>query len=173
MNNPLTETPRIKLMAYHPQDFERIYALYCDEDIIHFTTVNRQKMPDEDIKQEIQNIANAYTKHQGRYGKWLIVNKATNAIMGYAGLMPVAEIPGTEVTYALLKAYRGQGYATEAANALKDYAFNTLGLDTLYALIVDENAPSRTVVERMGMTTQKKLEAWGYTFDLYQISPKD
>ena len=44
-----------------------------------------------------------------------------------------------------------QGYATEAAYACQDYAFNVLGSDRVISLIRPENIPSRRVAEKNGL----------------------
>ena len=52
--------------------------------------------------------------------------------------------------WVLRKAYRGKGYALEAAAASLDYAFDGLGWDSVTHLIVDENVMSQKLAERLG-----------------------
>ena len=49
------------------------------------------------------------------------------------------------------KRYFGQGFATEAAQGLLDYARNTLGVHHFVAHCDTENAASRRVMEKLGM----------------------
>ncbi len=57
-----------------------------------------------------------------------------------------------EVGYALHSNFRGNGYVTEAARALVDYAFDNLNVTLVHAEIEPENRPSRAVIERLGFT---------------------
>ena len=62
-----------------------------------------------------------------------------------------------EIGYALAAGYRGQGYATEAARGLVDYAFTTLGLHRLSANTNSENVASQRLLERLGMSLEGRL----------------
>ena len=55
-----------------------------------------------------------------------------------------------ELGWLLYDGYEGQGYATEAAAALRDWAFGTLGLETLVSYCDPDNAASIAVAERLG-----------------------
>lgn len=46
----------------------------------------------------------------------------------------------------------GHGYATEAARAAAAFGFEQLGLDEIVSFTVPDNARSRAVMERLGMT---------------------
>ena len=52
----------------------------------------------------------------------------------------------------------GNGYATEAAIACRDWALGELGLTRLISLIALENTPSIRVAERIGETFERELE---------------
>jgi RimJ/RimL family protein N-acetyltransferase len=60
-----------------------------------------------------------------------------------------------EVGYIFAPAHGGQGYATEAVRALLDVAFGELGARRVVARVDDRNAPSRRLLERLGV----RLEA--------------
>lgn len=59
-----------------------------------------------------------------------------------------------ELGWLLLGEYHGKGYATEAALALKEFAFDTLGLRKIYAHCDARNDASRRVMEKTGMTLE-------------------
>lgn len=85
------------------------------------------------------------------HGLWLIHQPSTTQPLGTAGLRPLDDL-GLEVTYSLAPSAWGNGYATEAAAAVIDYAFGPLGLPQVLAEIDEGNAASIAVVERLGMT---------------------
>ena len=61
----------------------------------------------------------------------------------------------------------GQGLATEAALACRDYAFDRLGRSALSALIQPENTVSRRVAEKIGMTLLRQIRHRGRMICLY------
>ncbi|GAA1318969.1 GNAT family N-acetyltransferase [Leucobacter albus] len=62
-----------------------------------------------------------------------------------------------EVGYLFNRAHWHLGYAAEAAAACRDYAFNTLGVDRVYAQIRDTNLASMNVAIRLGMTVRGRF----------------
>jgi RimJ/RimL family protein N-acetyltransferase len=62
------------------------------------------------------------------------------------------------VGFILHRDYWGRGYATEAARALLRFAFVDLGLCCVDAGCLEENAASRRVLEKAGMTLQGTQE---------------
>jgi RimJ/RimL family protein N-acetyltransferase len=96
------------------------------------------------------NLEN-YARHG--HGLW-IVETAAGEFVGDCGLtwQHVNGEPALEVGYHLLPAHQGLGYATEAAAACRDFARDELGASALVAIIHPENAPSRRVAERIGLT---------------------
>ena len=58
---------------------------------------------------------------------------------------------GIEVGWRLARAAWGHGYATEAARASVAYGFDQAGLDEIVSVTAVVNAPSRAVMERLGM----------------------
>ena len=55
-----------------------------------------------------------------------------------------------ELGWALIRAHWGHGYATEAAAAIRDWAYDSRSIDTLVSLIPDNNLRSQRVAERLG-----------------------
>jgi RimJ/RimL family protein N-acetyltransferase len=70
-----------------------------------------------------------------------------------AGLLTLIRKEGRlgAIGWALGVEFRGQGYAAEAARALLDYAFSSLGLDRIEAETACHNQPSWKLMERLGM----------------------
>lgn len=73
--------------------------------------------------------------------------RRTGEAIGYVGL--VSGDQGPELAFELLSAHHGQGLATEAANAMVDYA-QAIGMDELWASVWDWNVASRRVLEKLG-----------------------
>ncbi|HRJ45529.1 MAG: GNAT family N-acetyltransferase [Caldilineaceae bacterium] len=98
-------------------------------------------------------------------------NKASGQFIGRCGLLPwqIDGVDEVEVAYTIAKAFWGQGLATEAALAIRDYAFASLGLTRLVCLIDDGNLASARVAEKMGMAFEKACEDEIGPFLLYGV----
>ena len=62
-----------------------------------------------------------------------------------------------EVGWTLAPAWRGRGYATEAASAWMGYGFETLGLDEIISVHDPDNVASERVMDRLGMVQREML----------------
>jgi RimJ/RimL family protein N-acetyltransferase len=60
--------------------------------------------------------------------------------------------PAHEVGWRLAREHWGHGYATEAGAAALAFGFEEIGLDEIVAFAVADNARSRRVMERLGMS---------------------
>ena len=112
----------------------------------------------------------SYRDHD--FGHWVAILEDSGEFAGQCGLT-VQEVEGkneVEIGYLFLRKYWGQGLATEAARAARDYGFNTLGYERLVSLIVPgKNLASRRVAEKVGLTLEKEVEKWGKRICVYAI----
>ncbi len=72
--------------------------------------------------------------------------------------------------YRFDKLYWGQGLATEAAIAMRDYAFEQLKLTELISVIHKDNIASKEVAKRIGMTLYLQIYFEGYPVDIFKIN---
>jgi len=90
------------------------------------------------------------------FGVWATELKSTGEFIGFVGLWrPSFEAhftPCVEIGWRLAAAHWGKGLATEAAQAAIDYAFSEQGLNQIVSFTAIENARSRRVMEKIGMT---------------------
>jgi RimJ/RimL family protein N-acetyltransferase len=85
--------------------------------------------------------------------------KAGGDVVGYCGLVDSDRGPAgePELAFELLRRARGQGYATEAAWAVLDWARSS-GFERLWATVWDWNTASRRVLDRLGFTETGRTE---------------
>lgn len=96
------------------------------------------------------------------HGYWAVEEKETGKFVGSVGLWRSEGWPELELGYWLMPEMQGRGYATEAAAASRDYAFEVLGAQTLVSYIHPENEPSKRVAERLGAKYEKIIELGGH-----------
>jgi RimJ/RimL family protein N-acetyltransferase len=96
-------------------------------------------------------------------------------VVGRAGFLlwdpETWEVPGdeTEIGWLLAREHWGKGYATEAALALRDWAFDERSLTRLISLINHENLASIGVAERIGERYERDIEIHGKPGRLYSV----
>jgi RimJ/RimL family protein N-acetyltransferase len=89
------------------------------------------------------------------WGLWAVEIPGSAPFIGFVGLNPVSFeshfTPAIEVGWRLHRDHWGNGYATEAARASLQFAFDELGCDEVVSFTAAINTPSRRVMERLGM----------------------
>jgi ribosomal-protein-alanine N-acetyltransferase len=86
------------------------------------------------------------------WGIWLMIHAAERTVIGDTGFKGKPGGEGTvEIGYSVLPAYRGQGFATEAARALVDWALAQRDVRRIIAECSPENVASIRVLEKLGM----------------------
>jgi RimJ/RimL family protein N-acetyltransferase len=104
-----------------------------------------------------------------------MVIKSSGDMIGDCGLT-VQSVDGmdeTEVGYHVRRDYWGQGLATEAARACRDWGFSHLNIDRLVSIIRPENLPSRCVAEKNGMTVWKHITRADLPHLVYAVRKSD
>ena len=94
-------------------------------------------------------------------GQWAVTERSTGAFVGRAGLHrpEVADWPGLEVGWALRPSYWGKGYATEAGRRSIAYAFEAMGADEVFSVILPSNERSQAVARRLGLIPGRRAGA--------------
>jgi RimJ/RimL family protein N-acetyltransferase len=106
------------------------------------------------------------------FGLWAITIRATNEFAGDCGLTPqrVDGAEEIEVGYHIRAGLQGNGYATEAAAACRDFARDPLGLHRLIAIIDPANIPSQRVAAKIGLEKEKTTTVFGGQRVIYAAS---
>ncbi len=91
----------------------------------------------------------------------IIIHKADQIAIGGIGFHgPPDEAGRVEIGYNIISVYEGQGYATEMAHRVIDWAFQTPGIQVITAECLDDNLGSIRVLEKVGM---RRLPSEGHT----------
>ncbi len=107
------------------------------------------------------------------YSFWAVIDRATGAMAGEAGLLPLGEAgPEIELGYAFGSAFWGRGLATEVGGALLAEAFGPLGLERVVAVTLPENLASQRVLAKLGFAPAGRRHVWGEE-QLFYIRERD
>lgn len=150
----ILETERLLLRYQTHTDIEFLVALWSDPKVVEYVGGVREE---GFLKNEFtQTAMNPFAE---KYDLWVVCDKHTGKPIGHCGYID-KEIDGEteyELNYMIDASAWGNGYATEIALALKDYAFDTLGLHRIVAIILPENTASLRVAQKIGMRVDKEI----------------
>ncbi len=143
-------TARLLLRRWREADRARFGDINSDREVMrHFPGVLSREESDALADQ----IEQHFRVHG--FGPWVVEIPNIAPFAGFVGLaVPRFEapfMPCVEIAWRLGRGFWGHGYATEAATAALDFAFEELHLKEVVAFTVPANVPSRRVMERIGM----------------------
>jgi RimJ/RimL family protein N-acetyltransferase len=145
----ILETERLLLREMKMADFSALSKILQDSDVMY---AYNGAFSDEEVQSWFDKQIKNYQTY--RFGLWAVVLKENSQMIGQCGLT-MQDYNGKqvlEIGYLFQKEFWHKGYATEAASACKDYAFNKLKADEVFSIIRNNNVPSQNVAKRNGMT---------------------
>ena len=162
----ILETPSFLLREFTPEDADALALVISDPEAMRFYPAPYDRAG---VEQWIERNRQRY-QHDG-VGLWAMELTKDKILIGDCGIIrqQVENEFLYEIGYHLRRDHWGQGLATEAAIACRDWAFAHLKADRLISLIRPENLPSRRVAERNGMTIWKQVTWRGLPHFVYSI----
>ena len=145
----ILETPRLRLRWFVAADADFLRALLNDPGWL-------ANIGERNVRTRRQALAWIATRHTATYGRlgfgfWGVERKSDGALIGMCGLIKRDTLMEADVGYALMPAFRGQGYASEAAAACVRYAQDVLGLPEVWGITSPTNAGSAAVLRQVGL----------------------
>jgi [ribosomal protein S5]-alanine N-acetyltransferase len=161
------ETSRSLLRPMRDDDAEALLAVFSDP--LAMASFGVPPFSDPQMEAWVRRNLDHQAEHG--YGLFTVVHKADNLVIGDCGLerMDVEGEAAAELSYDLRSDYWNGGLATEAATAVRDYAFDVLQLPRLISLIWVGNHASRRVTEKAGMQQHSTLMRGDRPYWLYRI----
>jgi len=163
----LTASPpssvRLRMRAITINDVDNLLLIFGDPVAMEFWPAIKTR---EEIVRSIEWIQQCY-RDRG-YGMWAAELKETGEFVGRVGLIRQEE--GIEVAYSLVPRHWHRGYATEAAQTCRDWAFEHLDCDRVISLVHPPNLPSCRVAERNGMRVVAEITHWNLPHHVFAIT---
>ena len=164
------ETTRLRLRPMRAEDASPLLAIFSDPKVM--AAFGGELFDQAQMDQWVaRNLAHQI---EHGYGLYAVILKASGQLIGDCGLEHVhlAEGPAAELGYDFRSDHWNQGYATEAAGAVRDYALSALrqSVPRLVSLIRVGNRASQRVAEKLGMrllatVTRHERVYWEYGLD--------
>jgi ribosomal-protein-alanine N-acetyltransferase len=151
----IAETKNLMLRLPEVCDADVIFKLFNQQDCVKFIGDKHIKNLVDAENYIIEKFLSSY-KANG-FCLYIVCQKKSNAVVGLCGLIKREELEDVDIGFAILTDFQGKGYVTEAAIAVKNHAFNSLGIKRLVGITDKLNVGSIRVLEKLGMTFEKHL----------------
>ena len=147
----ILETERLYLREMTQDDFPSLCNILQDEETMY---AYEGAFTDSEAQEWLDRQRARYQKWG--FGLWAVILKDNGKMIGQCGLtmQPWKEEEVLEVGYLFERSHWHKGYATEAATACKQYAFDVLQAKDVCSIIRDTNTASQQVAVRNGMTIE-------------------
>ena len=165
------ETERLILREMTPDDYEALYDVLADSDIM-------QHYPYTFDEARVRNwIAKNIERYRiFGFGLWAVVLRETGEMIGDCGLT-MQNINGSikpEIGYHIGKRHQRQGYAKEAAGKCRDWAFSHMPFGVLYSYMKEANIASSATARANGMRLVDTFtDAEGESTAVYAITREE
>jgi [ribosomal protein S5]-alanine N-acetyltransferase len=162
----LIVTPRFELRELEPGDLDFVAAMLIDPDVMRFAPAPYTR---EEAAAWLERQQARYVERG--YGLWLTRERQSGQPCGTIGLLDQV-VDGRrelEVAYIVHRPYWGRGVATEAAAAVRDYAWRTQHPRRLLALVRPDNPAAAAVATKLGMRADSTTIQDGVTYRVFQL----
>jgi ribosomal-protein-alanine N-acetyltransferase len=124
------------------------------------------------VYQYIEMVRNQYLENN--IGRFVVVLKETNELIGWAGLKYNTEkvnnkVHFYDIGYRLNEKFWGKGYASEASFAWLDYGFNVMKITVMEAAAHTENSASNRILQKIGLKMTEKYLEDGVSWNWYEL----
>lgn len=161
------DTARMRLRPLDESDLDVVAEMFSDPEVMRFSvTGTRNRDETRAWFDKVLRVA----AEEG-LGFLAATRKTDGEYLGHAGLLPqvVDGKDELEIAYWFRRIAWGQGLATEAARALRDFATTELGRTRLVSIIDPGNTGSRRVAEKNGMRLEKTTVWKGIEVCVYAL----
>lgn len=144
----IIETERLYLRELEQTDIESLSKILQDEQTMY---AYEGAFDDGEVQNWLTKQIDNYQRDG--FGLWAVILKQRNEMIGQCGLtwQDFSDQTVLEIGDLFQREFWHNGFATEAAKACKQYAFEQLNAQEVYSIIRDTNAASQKVAERNGM----------------------
>lgn len=149
----MIETKRLRLREYTPEDFAALKEILSDP-----VTMAHYPKPYDDAGVERWINWNLQNYKDYGFGLWAMELKETGEFIGDCGIT-MQNIDGVqlpEIGYHVHKNHWRKGYGSEAAKAVRDWAFTNRDFDCLYSYMTQSNVASWSTAAAAGMKRVKE-----------------
>lgn len=152
---PTLNTERLRLRPFEPRDKDAIYALQSNARVLKYWDAP----PWNELSAADRFLESSKSIAEDDRGIRLVLERLSDgAFVGWCTIGGWnSTFRSATLGYCLMEAAWGQGYATEASNAVLGWAFETLNLNRVQGEADTRNHGSWMVMEKLGFTREGTL----------------
>jgi len=161
---PYLETEHLLLRQIQPTDADALFAFFSDEEVIEQS--NKRHRSVKDSQAFIRQLQKWYQKHENI--EWGITRKGEDILIGTCGFYSFDEgLQRADTGYELHRAYWRQGIMSEALTAILTFAFTTMGLHRVNAVVYEWNERSQGLLRKLGFVHELSFSESYFFRDRY------
>lgn len=167
------ETERLTFRLLNRNDFDSWLELFKEPTAGKFLGMEDIPTPEAQCEKWFTLCERRYEKNLG--GMNVLIDKQTHLLIGQCGLL-IQEVDGTdelEIGYSILPRYWNMGYATEAAQKCRDFAFEQAYADSLISITRTDNIKSQKVALKNGMKKEKQTLFRDLMVNIFRIDKQE
>jgi ribosomal-protein-alanine N-acetyltransferase len=165
---PVLTTERLRLHPWGSDDFPLFADLHRDPEVQRFLEHAGAAWDDAVLQAKFDSFRADYAAHG--WCKFKVLD-ASGAFVGRAGFGLFEPTGELELGYSFKRESWGRGYATEVATALLDWIDGAAPVNRVIGFAVVENAASRRVLEKAGMSFRELRDVDGVPHAFYEHRP--
>jgi len=159
---PTIATNRLLLRAFKASDLDAYAAMRANPEVTRYLGTGSPSTPMDGWRM-MAGFLGQWALHG--YGVWVCEKIDGGDFIGSVGIFHPLDWPEPEVIYSLDRPYWGQGLATEAARAARNWLFEHFPLPRAASFIRPENRASKRVVQKLGAVREGTYEWRGATYE--------
>ena len=144
------QTGRLIIRPPVSSDFETFWSMSNDAEAKRFTG-GVTPLSREEYQAQHEQGCRTFDASDAGNCVFSVEEKRAGRCIGYCGFEYSARLGGIELAYGFEKSAWGQGFASEAAEAVLLYGFEALRLDAVIAAVNPENVASERILIKIGM----------------------
>ena len=149
----IAETPRLRIRHLVADDAVFTCRLLNEPSFIE-NIADRGVRNEQDALHYLMNgPIKSYRQHG--YGLFMVETSGSAEPLGFCGLLFRDYLAETDIGFAFLPEFWGQGFAFEAASAVMHFGYRQLALNRIVALVSAGNTPSIKLLTRLGLQFEK------------------
>ena len=163
-------TARLRLRPRTMADLEANLAMDLDPEVQRYIFIHGP--PDAGAQRDML-IRRIECGRAEPGGLWVVEWRQEPGFLGWCGVFPLEDSGLIELGYRYARAAWGQGVATEAAQAVLEHGFRTLGFDPIVAVTHPDNRASQRVLEKLGFRSEDPRFHYGADLAFYALPRAD